>query len=310
MKNIIQFLGLFILGFVLFSCNDDEAVAYTSQSAARNDAVLIVYTPVISFVAGEPGYDLSLVASNSSGSTEVSDVVAYKTYTDSKTGETSDEVVHATYSMGGQSTMIFEEFLTFAQLRDGLTIGGGPLPTDELEIPIGSKWNFRFEMVNSGGSEIASKGGSERASIAVLSPFAGNYMSVTGKYFRIGEESSLSNWSGNVKFIGSVDDNTFAYTDAWGPFTAQDGAVGEMLFDLNDDNSITILDDPSQLFFSGNDMLTCHEDAALFVNVPCAGSDILTPSGDGKHNIKLTFGYFTTGSGAREFYEELEKVVE
>lgn len=42
--------------------------------------------------------------------------------------------------------------------------------------------------------------------------------------------------------------------------------------------------------------------------MPCTGTNILIKDDvNGKHRIKLTYGYFTEGSGSREFYEEMEK---
>ena len=62
--------------------------------------------------------------------------------------------------------------------------------------------------------------------------------------------------------------------------------------------------------YSGNRALSCKTDKNQFKNVPCDGSNILIEDNvNGKHIIKITYGYFTDGSGPREFYEVLEKIV-
>ena len=79
--------------------------------------------------------------------------------------------------------------------------------------------------------------------------------------------------------------------------------------------TIPLLDENGQLahgdpLFSGNRALGCHTEPELFTNVPCDGSNMLIPDDvNGKHRMILTYGYFTDGSGLREFYEVLEKIV-
>ena len=44
----------------------------------------------------------------------------------------------------------------------------------------------------------------------------------------------------------------------------------------------------------------------------CGGSDKnkVIRSSDGKDVLVMSFGYFTAGSGSREFYQKLEKIIE
>ena len=146
--------------------------------------------------------------------------------------------------------------------------------------------------------------------IAVLSRFAGIYRIVDMKYWRIGEDRDdvYASEIGNTRFIGSVDENTFSYNDYWGPFAWTGGSFN---FDIDfADNSITVPIACCGLF-SGNYATNCQEHADKLTNVPCDGSNILEPvDATGKHRITLTYGYFTEGSGPREFWEILEKVVD
>ncbi|MEL6636781.1 MAG: hypothetical protein AAFW73_09945 [Bacteroidota bacterium] len=311
MKYKIPYLVLLIgLTLGISGCIDQETVEYTVENdLQRNDPLtqVLVNTPTISFVAGEPGYDIDFLVITPNND-ETSQVNVYKVFTDATTQSTSEEVLFVTYDVAaGQNTISITDNFTYAELKADLMVDGNPLPDDEVALAVGSKWDLRLEPVNSAGQATFSAPG---ISIAVLSPFAGLYEVIDSDYWRIGVQSGAADWTGNEVFIGSVDATTFSHVDNWGPFTASDGAVGQFLFTLNDDNTITVIDDPSQLFFSGNDMLTCQEDGPTFANVPCAGSNVLEPSSDGKHIIKLTYGYFTNNSGPREFYEVLQKIVE
>jgi len=129
---------------------------------------------------------------------------------------------------------------------------------------------------------------------------------IESAYYRIGENNG--DWNGEVRFIGSVDEDTYSYNDYWGLF----GWAGKSFnFDVDySDNTINaplIVDG----LFSGNRALNCNEEPGIFENVPCEGSNVVVEDeASGKHRIYLTYGYFTDGSGAREFYEVLEKIVD
>ena len=305
MKYNIHFLVVFFaLAMTFSSClKEEEPVAYQPETTlVRSDVLtqVLVNTPVVSFQSGTASYDISfdVITPNND---EIKKVNIFKTFTDAATMEVSSEVSLITYDIpAGQTVTQIRDALTYAQLKEGITIGGAPLPDDDLLLGVGSSWELRIEPIGASSDITFAAPGMV---VAVLSPFAGIYTVIESAYFRIGADNG--GWNGTEIFIGSVDENTFSHKDQWGPFASP----GQFVFDLNDDDTFTVLDDPSQLYFSGHDMLTCQEDEAIFTNVPCAGSNVLERKMDGKHLIKLTYGYFTNGSGPREFYEVLEKKV-
>lgn len=310
MKYNILFFCLFLtVSMVVTSCVDDDDVTIdygTENSVERGDPLLLINTPVISFVAGEPSYEVDLLAyiPTGNGTTKVE---IYSTFTDAGTGEVSNEGLLKSYDVSTGENPITET-LTYADLKAGLTVGGQPLPDNEVDIPVGSKWDLTVKPVDGSGVKTFN---SSSIVIGVLSPFAGLYKVIESDYWRISVQSGGADWSGTEIFIGSINATTFSHNDYVGPFAAE----GLFEFVLNDDNSITVPDTPDQLsFFTGSEMLTCQDDDAMFVNVPCTGSNVLIPANDGKHIIKLTYGYFTASGdeneGAREFYEVLEKIVE
>jgi hypothetical protein len=54
---------------------------------------------------------------------------------------------------------------------------------------------------------------------------------------------------------------------------------------------------------------TCELHPGDLINVYCGNSNFVTYNEiDGKHKLTMTFGYYTSGSGPREFYQILEKL--
>lgn len=309
MKNNFKYFLLLFLGAVLVSAcvPEEDLIVYPGETdLVRTDPLLDVKTSVISFVAGTENYIVSIFAlipdANATTKLEV-----YSTYNDATSGGQSNEVLLTTFDLSKGENNI-KGTLTYDDLKAGLTVDGSSLPDNEVDIPVGSSWDLVVIPVDGSGNATF---GSKKITVAVLSPYAGLYRVVESAYYRIGAGPTI--WNDQERFIGSVDANTFSYNDFWGNFA---NAGASFVFDLNDDNTITVLDDPSQLVFSGDMMLTCQEDGGQFTNVPCDGSNILIPDDvDGKHVIKLTYGYFTTNAdptvgGAREFYEVLEKIVD
>lgn len=305
MKNKYLNFILFFSAFVfLTSCEEESFVEYgNGDNQVITDAYLQINSPVVSFQAGTPSYEIDFNVLN--GSHAVSSVKVYSTFTDAKTQGVSEPVLLKSIDVGSGKTAVIEN-LTYENLKDGVTVGGNALPSDDLELAIGSGWVLKFEGEASDGSKIP-LGGS--INIAVLSRFAGLYKIIETDYYRINAQSSAADWSGGNRFIGSVDETTFSYNDFWGPF-GWTGSSFNFTIDPNDNTIIAPIVNSSGLF-SGNRPLGCDTEPEMFVDVPCDGSDILEINDEtGKHIIKLTYGYFTDGSGSRQFYEVLEKIVD
>jgi hypothetical protein len=301
MKNIrlITFLSLAVV-FAAVSCNEDEFVTYGEETnQGISDPFLQIKTSVISFQAGTPSYLMEFNVVN--GLKRITAVEVYSTFTDAATDAESNEVLLASYPLDADDLTVVSDELTYTELKAGLIVNGNPLPDNEVDLAIGSGWKFRFLGKRAEGD--IGLPGSIR--VGVLSRFAGNYKVIESAYYRIGVEQAP--WNGGNRFIGSVDATTFSYNDFWGPFAWGGQSFN---FSLNEaDNSLTVPILTASGLFSGNRPLNCTDDGAILVNVPCAGSNVLIPDDvGGKHIIKITYGYFTDGSGPREFYEVLEKL--
>lgn len=296
--NIKLLLPFLFLSVVFTSCADEDLVTYGDGGTVKiADPFLQIQTAVVSFQAGLPDYTISTYLVN--GQKAVTKVNVYSVYTDAKTGAKSNEALVTSFDVAAGNRVLLEKKLTYADLKKGLTVNGGALPDDEKTLPVGSGWKFRFEGETSSGN-ISLPG---NMNVGVLSRFAGLYKVVESKYYRIGVLTA--DWAGQTRFIGSVDETTFSYNDFWGNFA---WAGKSFHFAVNADNSINVPITPNGIF-SGTYAINCKDNKDKFGFVPCEDTNVLIPDeATGKHRIKLTYGYFTEGSGSREFYEVLEKI--
>jgi hypothetical protein len=311
-NKLIYLILVLFSGLVVSSC-DPELTTYDENNVKTQDlpdSYIQVVTPVVSFQAGVSSYDMEFNIIN--GTKAVNRVDAYITYTDSRTGGVSAEKLYKSYTPSGSKTVVAESF-TYNDLKDGLTVNGASLPTSDTELAIGSGWKLRFEGILADGSGVVEYPQGIR--IDVLSPYAGRYKIIAGEYYRIGvlTYSYADGTYAGERFIGSVDETTYSYNDYWGAFSWPGSSFN---FVINDDNTIDVPVLSKSGLFSGNRGLSCATEPSIFANVPCEGSNILVKdpnnpnSSNGRHKIYLTYGYFSDGSGAREFHEVLEKIVD
>lgn len=300
-------LLLAVLAFSLTACDEDEElVEYADGGFVQiADPLLRVNTPVVSFQAGTDQYEYSIDFVN--GLNSVKTLNVYIIYSDAVLMASSERTLFESVEITNDIKQVYERTFSYDDLKSGITVNSNPLPEDDRDLAIGSNWVLSFEGVTASGDIIRF---APNVTVGVLSRFAGLYKALNTAYYRIGVISGLTDWSGSIRFIGSVDDNTFSHPNYWGPFDWQ-GA--QFNFDINfSTNKITVPILTNDGLFSGDKVLTCTSNAGEMPNVPCGSNDTnkLVPNdATGKHKIFLTYGYSSSG-GAREFYEELEKIVD
>ena len=296
--------SLIILTFIGLSCEEDNTVDYDQNAAIFQkvpDPFVQVTTPVVGFQAGTESYDLAFNVIN--GTKAVTSVNTYSVFTDAETGAESNEVMLGSFPITDPNRNIIESTVTYDDLKAGLTVNGGSLPASDLDLKVGSGWKLRFEGVAASGEVIPLAG---NINVAVLSRYAGIYKVIDSKYYRIGVLTAT--WTGEERFIGSVDEDTFSYNDYWGNFP---WTGNQFNFDIDLTSNVITVPITVDGIFGGNRAISCPANAADFPTLGCANTNVLIINdATGKHRIKLTYGYYTDGSGSREFYEELEKVVD
>jgi len=315
MKRIHYLLFALLFAGAFTSC-DDEVTEYGETIFASADPFIQLLTEKVSFVAGEPSYNLQFVVIP--GSSDATSVNVYKSFTDAATGETSEPVLLANYDIDESLTSFtVNTDVDFAQLRDGILIGGNPITTDENEVAVGSKWILSLEPVNTGG--VASFETAKNIEVAVLSAFAGDYLTIESVYYRDNTDQDIP-WTGEKRFIGSINDTTFSHPSFMGSFAYADVNEAFIFYLDKTTNKITIpgeVDGESQPVTFGEYFVSCSflgPDGDMS-NVNCSTSDVLEPNfATGKHIMKLSYGYYASiGTGVistRQFYEVLEKIVE
>ena len=303
MKNILnKYVALFAIGLLFASCGDQELVTYNEGGVQTiADPFLQINTPVVSFQAGTPDYELDFNVIN--GERTLTKVNVYSIFTDASSGMKSDQTLLKSYDIAPGAKFEVSDLLTYDVLKNGVTVNGNALPSDQNDLAIGSGWVLSFEGETAQGPlDLLGK-----VNVAVLSKFAGLYTVIESDYYRINTQSVPTNdWVGQTRFIGSVDETTFSYNDFWGPFGWSGSSFN---FTINPtDNTIIVPIVTESGLFSGNRAVGCHDEPEIFVDLPCGGSNILEEDAGGKHRITMTYGYFTDGSGSRQFYEVLEKI--
>jgi hypothetical protein len=289
------------------SCEEDDHITYSENdqtSPVITNPYIQIVTPVVGFVAGKESYEYKFNIMTGVKSQAIKEVKVYSQYTDAETGSLSNEVLLQTIPVEDPIRTTAAGLLTYDDLKEGLTVNGGPLPASDLDLKVGSGWKFRFEGVKTNGDIVPLAG---TINVAVLSPYAGIYKVKEAKYYRIGVLTA--DWTGETRFIGSVNETTFSHPDFWGQF-AWTGAQFNFTidFETNKVTDIPILTDDG--LFSGTGEINCVDNPGAFANVPCDGSNVLIPDPvGGKHILKLTYGYTNSADGGmREFYEVLEKL--
>lgn len=296
-------LRIAFLSLLALSCNDDAEIDYNEDKAITqqiSNPYLQVTTSFVPFKPGSAEYKIGFNVIN--GVKEINKVNVYTTFKDAKSGEFSNERLIGTYNITSAYRTVVTDNLTYAELKEGLTVDGAALPANDADIAPGSSWSFRFEGITTTGSDLSLLGTINM----VFSKYAGNYKVIDASYYRIGVLTAQ--WAGEERFIGHVDDVTLSYNDHWGSF-AWAGASFNFTVDPTT-QAITVPILTASGLFGGTRAIGCKTDKAVFKSVPCDGSNKLVEDPiAGKHKIYLTYGYFTDGSGPREFYEVLEKIV-
>ncbi|QQS27758.1 MAG: hypothetical protein IPM47_12805 [Sphingobacteriales bacterium] len=209
-------------------------------------------------------------------------------------------------------TSIISYTFNYNSLREGLTLsGGGTIPDDDQLLSIGDKWELTYTSVTSEGNRHTNSPSTAMTSVSVATRYAGVYEVIGSSYYRIGVPTAT--WDGATRIISSVDATTYFHS-GFGPFTLNDNANSFFYFTIEEDQ-IDYLPEFNGVAITGlgSYLITCDTHPADMTNVPCGdgvSNYVQNDDVEGKDILYMSYGYFTTGSGPREFYEVLRKVVE
>ena len=232
----------------------------------------------------------------------------------------SNEVLFKTFDIANtdENTVIsFDYYLN--DLIDGLTVDGNSLPANDGEYQIGDYWEFRVVSYTSDSRSVVQN---KTAKTTVATRFAGKYKPVSCAYGRYTGSVEwfyfTSDWPSET-IIESVDAITYKVLEYFGP-AAFDG--NEWYFQVD---PVTLkITYPAEWngeaqTGNGQPFITCETNPADFAilaadrpdDIHCDDTNyVILDDVNGKDQLEMTFGYYTSGSGPRVFHQLLEKIVE
>ena len=172
--SAVGLIALVMLSF--YSCNKNEDL--TTADAKEGGLVIPVTTNVPYKLGNTPTVDIEVLVPVGPA---ISSIEIMNTYTDATDGSKSNSVLMKTVSVGGANSG--EDFtlnytVTYADLKNGISLNGNPLPSDETLLAIGSNWTLVYVCVLEDGSKIINNATTK---IGVANLYAGSYH-VTGTF--------------------------------------------------------------------------------------------------------------------------------
>lgn len=308
MKNI-KYILLSFLAIGLVACDGNDLDFDTTAEIDHTGGLISVDKALISYVVGEDGtYTFS--GSVLQADVATSSIELYKSFTDVD-GNTSETIPFKTVSLTTDSqTELFSTTASYAELKEGLSVNGAALPDSDTELNIGDFWTISYRAITENGDESLSRTSTK---VAVGTRFAGVYKVIASSYYRIGEDNG--NWNGEERIIESVDATVYKHIGVgpWDDVPAAFGypiEQGQVFFTVDNDTDVVSYADIGNSVIVAQPFITCASNPGSMTNANCATSNIVIKDDvEGKDIIYLSYGYLTPGSGPREFYEVLEKVV-
>jgi len=275
---------------------------------ASEGGLIELSNPALNYVVGDSkDYPVELKVMQTSNNT-VTKIDVYCSFEMTKGGKkvSSNEVLMKTITITETKTHFVTFTINQAELIAGLKVDGVDVSSDDTQYSIGDTWKLRLESTLSNGNVHQA---AKKVEVAVSTRFAGTYKVLDLAYYRLGV-ASPSYWLGHQVIIKSVDAATYVYQ--WGETI---GWVGPLYFQVGADNKVfyPVEWDGVAQTLNGNRLTVPDRDPALLTKViPLTATPNIVIKDDvaGKDRLILVYGYETAGSGPREFYEILEKVVD
>ncbi len=296
-----------VASLAVVSCEEDN----DALTGNKNEGGLLsVNTILVPYVVGN-GSDFEYAASISAfqGDIKVNSVDIYKTFTNVD-GESSNTTLLKTISFPNTNQVENLNFTTtYSELISGLTLNGASLPSSDSSLNIGDYWTLTYVSNTSAGTQAQNL---KTTKVSVGTRFAGQYSVIQCEYWRIGvpRPDVTGPFLGTVVTIESVNATTYKKLEWAGPFS---GNEFYFTIDSNDNVLVPTTYNGSPQLINGQPATNCTEtpgditNACGFVGIQnkVVRDDVL-----GKDKIYMSYGYLTAGSGPREFYEVIEKVVD
>lgn len=298
------FIAMFSLA-VATSCTEDDNDELTGN--ATEGGLVDLDAAAIGYVVGNDG---TYTASGEvyQGVSKTVGIDVYKSFTDSETGETTEKLLFESFTFTDIQQGTYDDF-SFNFKYEDLIDGYPSLPAADAELNIGDFWTLEFVSTLEDGTEVTN---AREVKVSVGTRFAGLYRTVEAEYYRIGVLTyTTGDWPAET-LIESVDATTYRVVEYFGPAPF---SGNEWYFQIDENDQITYPEEtPDGVAQTGNGQpfITCESNPADMTSVPCGPETniVIRDDVNGKDQLVMSYGYFTSGSGSREFYQVLEKIVE
>lgn len=188
--------------------------------------------------------------------------------------------------------------------------------TDGIAPPLATNPKLVLKITEIDNNSVVPNGRTSTSVITIeylcYSPITGLYSTSDAEYWRIGSNNAdEADWPDETEIL-YICDNTYRVLEYCGLF---DG--NEWYFEVDtdpfgavaDNAEITYLTEYNgdPILLNGQPIITCQSNPADMSNVECLDTNYVTVDGD-DITLTMTYGYFTAGSGPREFYQVLNKI--
>ena len=311
MKKILYILSLIaLIPFFFYSCESEDNLV---TGNAKEGGLVDILTPSLNYVVGNTtsayNFTMKIYQGVPVKTTKVTLYKYFSSVLDDTVGGSplSNEVLVTTIDITNQETTesIISPSYFYPDLIDGLTFKDNPLPASDGNLNIGDAFYFRIVTEMEDGREVEQ---ATRVKLTVSTRFAGKYKTIKHEYYRIGVLTYTEADSPSELSIESVDAITYKMVEYAGAFEGntlyfQIDASGVISYPLKWKGVDQVINDVP--------IITCTDNAGDMTNVHCATSNyVIKDDVNGKDRLIMAFGYYTPGSGPREFWEILEKIVE
>jgi hypothetical protein len=308
MKNIKHILVILLLLVAAVSCNESDDLI--TANATEGGLVTTPNTAFAYVVGSGASYSFDLFVYQTER-VKTTEIQIYKSFFSNADTLWSNEVLQETITVT-DGTPHYESTTPkdYAGLAEGLQVDGADLPTTDGELTIGDYFLYRVVVKTDAGDTFEQN---YNVSFTVSTRYAGNYVVTAGMYYRLGVVSIADVWVGEQITIKSIDAITYQWV-AWGEYSGWAG--NSLFFQIDTDLNITYpIEWPTGTAqtLNGNPLTCLARNAGDLTNVaPYTTTPDVVVNDDvnGKDKMIMIYGYYTAGSGPREFYNEFVKVVD
>ena len=306
MKNIKKLLYLFLGATLVMSCVEDDTT-YELNGEGPN-LVGFVKSSINASVVADGADKEFLMTVKLAGPTAAKFSEDFNVTVEIDPSSTAIEGVH--YRL---------DSFSLALSASGNYIDNLPLTviTSGIAPPLATNPKLTLNIVEISNGSVLPNGRTSSIDITIeylcYSPITGKYSTADAAYWRIGSNNATaSSWPDETEMI-YICNGVYSVLEYCGLF---DG--NEWYFEVETDEFGNVVDgaeitypattpdgDPQML--NGQPLISCELNASDLSNVGCSTSNYVSVSGDDV-TLYMSYGYFTAGSGSREFYQEMNKI--